>query len=88
MLGLLTKYIQDASVLRRLLFAVTFLNSDLPMYWDTVMHFATAGKVSSVTPEQIKVLVENLQSLDEAAFGTDTALRKELICLLSRAKNL
>ena len=33
MLGVLAKYIQDVSVVRRLLFAVVFLSPDLPMYW-------------------------------------------------------
>ena len=48
MLGVLAKYIQDVSVIRRLLFAVVFLTPDLPMYWGVVIEFATAGKVSVI----------------------------------------
>ena len=83
MLGVLAKHIQDVSVLRRLLFAVVFLSPDLPMFWGVVLEFATAGKVSksSITPEQVKVLIENLQSFNAAAFQTDDELQKQLIFL-------
>ena len=72
MLGVLAKYIQDVSVVRRLLFAVVFLSPDLPMYWGVVLEFATAGKVprSSVTPDQVKALVENIETRDMTAFQT------------------
>ena len=81
MLGVLAKYIQDVSVIRRLLFAVVFLSPDLPMYWGVVVEFATAGKVprSSVTPDQVKALVENIEYLDATAFQTDLALQREII---------
>ena len=83
MLGVLAKHIQDVSVLRRLLFAVVFLSPDLPMFWGVVLEFATAGKVSksSITPEQVRVLIENLQSFNAAAFETDDELQKRLIFL-------
>ena len=48
MLGVIAKYIQDVSVIRRLLFTVVFLTPDLPMYWGVVIEFATAGKVSVI----------------------------------------
>lgn len=81
MLGILAKYIQDVSVLRRLLFAATFVNPDLPMFWGVVLEFATAGEISksSITPDQVKVLIENLQALNSKAFETDINLQKELI---------
>ena len=88
MLGVLAKYIQDVSVIRRLLFAVVFLTPDLPMYWGVVIEFATAGKVSrtSVTPDQVKALVENIETLDATAFQTDHALQKEMIFLTITGK--
>ena len=63
-LGVLAKYFQDVSVLRRLLFAAVFLSPELPMFWEVVVEFATAGKVSkdSVTPDQVRALIENIQS--------------------------
>ena len=80
MLGVLAKYIQDVSVLQRLLFAAVFLSPELPMFWGVVVEFATAGEVSksSITPEQAKVLIENIQALNVAAFQTEHALQKEL----------
>ena len=81
MLGVLAKYFQDISVLRRLLLAVVFLSPELPMFWAVVLEFATEGKIqkSSVTPDQVKALVENIEALNAAAFQTDEALRRELI---------
>lgn len=83
MLGLLAKYIKDVSVLRRLLFAVVFLSPDLPMFWQVVVEFATAGRVSkdSVTPDQVRVLIENIQALNATAFESDRTLMRELIFL-------
>ena len=61
MLGVLAKYFQDVSVLRRLLFAAVFLSPELPMFWEVVVEFATAGKVTkgSVTPDQIRALKDS-----------------------------
>ena len=83
MLGILAKYIQDVSVLRRLLFAAVFLSPELPMFWGVVVEFATSGSVSksSITPELAKTLIENIQAFSAAAFETDHALQKELIFL-------
>lgn len=83
MLGVLAKYIKDVSVLRRLLFAVVFLNPELPAFWAVVLEFATEGKISkcSATPEQIKTLSENIQVLNASAFRPDCELQQELISL-------
>ena len=83
MLGVLAKYFQDVSVLRRLLFAAVFLSPELPMFWEVVVEFATAGKVTkgSVTPDQVRALIENIQALNAAAFEGDDNLQKELIFL-------
>lgn len=83
MLGLVAKYLQDASVLRRLLFAAVFLSPELPAFWEVVLEFATKGKLSkySVTSEQIRALTENLQALNESAFTTDCKLQQELLSL-------
>jgi hypothetical protein len=83
MLGILAKYITEVSVVRRLLFAVVFLDSQLPKFWEVVIEFATEGRVSknSVTPDIAKALVENLRLLNKNAFITDETLEKELILL-------
>ena len=83
MLHLIAKYIQDASVLRKLLFATVFLSPHLPEFWGLVVEFATAGKdaASSITPEQARALSENIQTLNSSAFDTDEKLFKELLQL-------
>ena len=88
MLGVLAKYFQDVSILRRLLFAVVFLSPELPMFWGVVLEFATAGRISksSVTAEQAKTLVENLRTLNSAAFDTNSVLHRELISLAIHGK--
>ena len=71
MLGVLAKYIKEVSVLRRLPFAVVFLNPDLPMFWGAVVEFAKAGKLSkdSITPDVAKMLVENIQFMQCNCFA-------------------
>lgn len=83
MLGVLAKYFEDVSVLRRLLFAVVFLSPDLPLFWGVVVEFATSGRVSklSVTPDQVKAIVENIHALNSAAFDSDQSLQREMIFL-------
>ena len=91
MLGLISKYIQDISVLRRLLFAVVHHPQDLPNYWGVALEYATKGKESKsvVTTEQAQMLVENLQDLDAMAFATDRRLLQELMELqVSKGKPL
>ena len=53
------------------------------MFWGVVVEFATSGQVlkSSVAPDQVKALIENIQALNSAAFETDHSLQKELISL-------
>lgn len=46
-----TKHIKEVSVLRRMLFAATYLPEDVPNYWETLVSFGTVGKGS----EPIKV---------------------------------
>ena len=46
MLQAISKYIQDVSILRRLLFAVAHLPSDFPNLWGVAVEFATEGKES------------------------------------------
>ena len=80
MLAIVTKYLKDVSVLRRLLFATSIFPRDLPGYWGIVVEFATAGKVQRgvIDPETIAALVENIHTFDKKAFDTDKALFDEL----------
>ena len=67
------KYLQDTSVLRRLLFAIVYIPQILPNYWGVALEFAVNredGKLH-LTSEQVQMLVENLHELDAEAFATD-----------------
>ena len=68
-------------VVRRLVFASAVLPVDLPNYWDTVSSFANAVKSTqgvSVTSEQAKVFIENLNYLEPDSFSNDYQLSVEL----------
>ena len=73
MLDLISKYLQDTSVLRRLLFAIVYIPQDLPNYWGVALEFAVNRKDGKLhlTSEQVQMLVENLHELDAEAFATD-----------------
>ena len=70
MLDIVSKYIKDVSVLRRLLFAVAHLPSSTPNLWGVAVEFATKGKDTQtcVTEAQAKVLADNIHELDVLAF--------------------
>ena len=91
MLGLISKYIKDTSVLRRLLFAIVHLPEDLPNYWRVVLEFATKGqeREPAMTSDQAQMLVQNMQELDAMAFATDRMLLQDLMQLqVSKCKPL
>ena len=81
MLGAISKYINDVSVLRRLLFAVIHLPQDLPNLWGVAVEFATNGKESrdAINAQQAQLFMENMRSLDVAAFSTDRHLLQDLV---------
>ena len=62
MLGTISKYIKNVSVVRRLLFAVMNLPKDLPNLWGVAAEFATWGQETRQTlnAEQAKHLVQNM----------------------------
>ena len=81
MLQAISKYTQDVSILRRLLFAVAPPPSDFPNLWEVAVEFATQGKQTGhkLTVENAKLLMENIQELDTLAFCTHRHLLEELI---------
>ncbi len=79
MLGLLAKYFSNASVLRKLLFALVHLPDDLPNRWVLALEFANNGKSDNVSADEVRVLSENLLALDAEAFATDSMLTAEIL---------
>ena len=79
MLTALSKSIRDTSILRRLLFAWSNLPKELPDAWKSAIEFATKDKgdceIERIT---LKLLLENLESLDPLAFESDQSLYLKL----------
>ena len=77
-----SRYIKDVSVLRRMLFASTYLPDDLPNYWQVIVEFGTLRKnTESIKIDEAKVLFQNIKELDSFAFANDQELFSELISL-------
>ena len=72
--------VPDLSILRKLLFASVFIPKETPHYWEELIAFAFDGKTEKPNNEDIRVLLENIECLDQKAFSTDTEL---LACLRS-----
>lgn len=80
MLSTFSKYTEDVSVLRRLLFAVAQLPEDLPNVWEIATEFATKNKTNcTMDVETVKVLVDNLREFDSDAFESDQKLFQDLL---------
>ena len=71
----------DCAVVRRMIFATSFLSPELPHYWDIIAKFANQDSPTSsaVTPQAAKIRMENLQVLNNEAFITDEVLTRKLI---------
>jgi len=59
----------DISILKRILFASTYLPKEFPEYWTVVTDFAKAGSSGNkmISPDTVKTTVENLQLLIPSA---------------------
>ena len=76
-MDLLPAELQDAAILRRIIFAAAYLPKDVPHYWCIVGQFSGA----KLDTEVLRVAVENLHTLNEAAFASDEQLTKEIQAL-------
>ena len=78
--------VKDVSVLRRMLFASTFLPCDMPHYWEVVASFSNQGSYENVSSSQVKLLMENLEILNQQAFSSDLILTRELLSTESKSQ--
>ena len=67
--------VPNVSILRRLLFAARHVSKECPNYWNIVADFAFGPCTSK---QDVRLLIENLDFLDDKAFQTDKELMKEL----------
>lgn len=75
-----SEVVKDVSVLRRMLFAVATIPNDHPKVWEVVVQFGVGqtGERNKITPEQAKLLFENVWELNQEAFKSDNSLMVEL----------
>lgn len=78
---LIKEKIQDVSVLRRMIFACSFLPKHCPMYWELVSKFAVEGSKEMVDATTCRVLMENLELINPKAFSQDQELTKEIVSM-------
>ena len=78
-----SEYVQEMSVFQRVTCAVAHLPSELPIpnLWNIVAEFGAVGRETTITMERARVLLQNLEDLDEEAlkFAKSTTLFQELI---------
>ncbi len=80
LMELVAAQVGDVAVLRRMLFATSYLPSDIPQYWNIVATFANQGS-SNISPDSAKLVMENTQALNAEAFCADEDLTRELIAM-------
>ena len=70
------KYIQDTSVLRRLMFATSMLPEDTPKLSEIITKFAgyKAASSTQLLPQQAKVIADNISFTDKHVLASDESL--------------
>lgn len=83
MLGEASKYIQDTSVLRRLMFATSVLPEDTPKLWEIITKFAgyKAASSTQLLPQQAKLIADNISFTDKHVLTSDESLFRELVLM-------
>ena len=74
------KHNKDVSVLRRMLFASTYLPEEHPNYWEIIVRFGNKERnAESKKIDEAKLMFQNMKDLDCTAFATDQELIRELL---------
>lgn len=72
--------LKDLSVVHRLCFATRSLPAGSPYYWENVARFSIEGKNNySLSGDEARVFVQNLQVFNPNVFDSDFKLTKELV---------
>lgn len=72
--------LQDISVINRLCFAARTIPVGSPNYWEIVANFSINGKQQySLTGNEARIFVENLQVFNADVFVSESELTKELV---------
>ena len=80
MLATFSKHVGNVTVVRRLLFAISQLPKDVPIYWELSAKFAVQNTgYKHLDVKTAKLQVENIQKLDPLAFQSDDTLYQQLV---------
>lgn len=80
MFSAIVKHVKNASILRRLIFALSHLPEELPDAWKLAVEFATQDKEECVKDkETLRLLFDNLKEIDSTTFETDKDLYLKLL---------
>jgi hypothetical protein len=79
MLKSISKHVNKVSALRKLIFAIVNLPDTFPHRWEVAVAFATKDEEHSIPTIDARIMMENLEELDAAAFATDRKLLQELM---------
>ena len=69
----------EVSQLRRILLASKLLPKDTPTYWNIVTNFAFKGESIKPKCDEVRLLIDNIQVLDNGSLEFDDKIQKELI---------
>lgn len=82
---LVASVVKDLAVLRRMLFACSYLPSDMPQYWEVIASFCSQDSKECLSATEVRLLMENVQVLSKQAFSPDLVLTKELLSTESKS---
>ena len=86
-MGMFSAVVPNAIIRRRIMFALSFLPKEYPLYWDMVLKFVTANSPEAIkaklTEEDVKrklsLIIKNLKRIYPTAFTYATEQTKQLI---------
>jgi hypothetical protein len=70
--------VNDVGVLKRLMFATSYLPADIPQYWEIITKF---GGQNNINPDAVRVTMENIKFINPNAFTLEIDLLKQLISM-------
>jgi len=83
----LCKLVPSALVRRKLIFASATIPKEYPLYWETVVDFATDGKSDTLEERfkrELQIALDNFRAIHPAAFVSDKELTEELVHMQKR----
>ena len=71
--------LKDKGVVHRLAFAARSLPRETPSYWDIVTSFGIGESSHTLSPEDTRIFIENMEILNKDVFQSDSEMIRRLI---------